>query len=385
MVARIKQKIFQKIHGGNLVYNTCWEDPHCDRALLDFDHNSRIVMLTSAGCNALDYLLDNPISVDCVDVNPRQNALLELKIQMIQLTDHSTLFEWFGNGQSKTAKKLFHDTLSGALSEYSKDYWERHLHFFSGSGLRRSFYWYGSAGSAAFLLNKRIQSNDKAKQSLRALLESENLDQQRAFYENLEPQILDAFTRWMLNRHVFQSMLGVPQIQQKLAKQQYKEGMAGYIRACLQKVFAEQSITDNYFWKVYLNGHYDAECCPNYLKKDQFHVLKKRVQRINTHHCTLSEYLKNHPGKYTHFILLDHQDWMAEHNMAALEEEWQCILENSAPGAKYLLRSAAENIAFIPDFVQKRVDFVAAHNIPSIPFDRVGTYASTLRGILKPQ
>ena len=79
MIKQIKNRVFQQIHTGNLVYNTCWEDPRCDRALLDLTAESRVVMLTSAGCNALDYLLDAPHSIDCVDMNPRQNALLDLK------------------------------------------------------------------------------------------------------------------------------------------------------------------------------------------------------------------------------------------------------------------------------------------------------------------
>ena len=73
----ISEKVFQRIHGNNLVYNTCWEDPRCDRQLLQLDAQSRVVMLTSAGCNALDYLLDDPTEVHCVDLNPRQNALLD--------------------------------------------------------------------------------------------------------------------------------------------------------------------------------------------------------------------------------------------------------------------------------------------------------------------
>ena len=57
MVHQLKNKIFQKIHTSNLVYNTCWEDPRCDRNLMDFDAQSKVVMITSAGCNALDYAL----------------------------------------------------------------------------------------------------------------------------------------------------------------------------------------------------------------------------------------------------------------------------------------------------------------------------------------
>ena len=97
MIERIKNKVFNKIHSGNLVYNTCWEDPRCDREMLELNENSRVVMLTSAGCNALDYLLDNPKSIDCVDMNPRQNALLELKSVLFQHSDHQTLFDFFSD------------------------------------------------------------------------------------------------------------------------------------------------------------------------------------------------------------------------------------------------------------------------------------------------
>ena len=77
---QIRDWVFQRVHGNNLVYNTCWEDPRCDRELMEFNDESEIVMITSAGCNALDYLIDQPASVNCIDVNPRQNALLQLKL-----------------------------------------------------------------------------------------------------------------------------------------------------------------------------------------------------------------------------------------------------------------------------------------------------------------
>ena len=78
-VHRLQNWVFRQVHENNLIYNTCWEDPRCDRALLEFGPGNEVVMITSAGCNALDYLLDDPASIHCVDMNPRQNALLELK------------------------------------------------------------------------------------------------------------------------------------------------------------------------------------------------------------------------------------------------------------------------------------------------------------------
>ena len=52
-----RDQFFKQIHTSNLVYNTCWEDPRCDRQLLQINEESKLCMITSAGCNALDYLL----------------------------------------------------------------------------------------------------------------------------------------------------------------------------------------------------------------------------------------------------------------------------------------------------------------------------------------
>ncbi|MFN0036962.1 MAG: DUF3419 family protein [Saprospiraceae bacterium] len=380
MIQRIKNKIFQKIHTGNLVYNTCWEDPRCDRALLDIAPQSRVVMLTSAGCNALDYLLDDPASIDCVDMNPRQNALLDLKSVLFRKGDYHTLFDFFGKGKHAETEEVFHEVAGPHLGDYARQYWERNLHYFSGKGLRNSFYWHGSAGTAAFVVKKFLEAAPATKRLLYRLFECDDLEQQSQLYHRLEPRLLNAFTRWVFNRHAFQSMLGVPQSQQNLAKKTFRDGMAGYVRQCFRKVFTELSLTDNYFWKLYFFGSYAADCCPNYLRKAHFDTLQDRTGRVKTHTATLNQFLQENPGQYTHFVLLDHQDWMAAHDRPALSEEWHLILKNSAPNAKILLRSAAFEVDFIPEFVYEKVKFDAPKAADSHRLDRVGTYASVLLG-----
>jgi S-adenosylmethionine-diacylglycerol 3-amino-3-carboxypropyl transferase len=380
MIAKIKNKVFSKIHTGNLVYNTCWEDPRCDRELLQMDASSRVLMLTSAGCNALDYLLDNPASIDCVDMNPRQNALLDLKSALIQYGDHQTLFEFFGEGKHEDAEDIFQEILKPNLEDYPKKYWENNLHFFCGTGIRKSFYWHGTTGSAAFLVKIVLETNPKTRKLIHQLFDCKDLESQQQLYTLLEPRLINSFTSWLFNRHIFQSMLGVPEAQQNLARITYKNGMAGYVKQCFRKVFTEISVADNYFWKVYFLGAYSENCCPNYLNKVHFETLKNRVGRIKTHTSTLSQFLENNARQFTHFVLLDHQDWMAAHDLPALKEEWQLILQNSAPNAKILMRSAAIQVDFIPDFVYQKVTFDATKARLTTQIDRVGTYASVLFG-----
>ena len=72
----VSSRVFKFVHGNNLVYNTCWEDPRLDRTALKIGPTDNILVITSAGCNALDYALCEPQHVFAVDMNPRQNATL---------------------------------------------------------------------------------------------------------------------------------------------------------------------------------------------------------------------------------------------------------------------------------------------------------------------
>ncbi len=54
---RVRQVWFNLIHTSNLVYNTCWEDPRLDRVAMALRPTDEVLVITSAGCNALDYCL----------------------------------------------------------------------------------------------------------------------------------------------------------------------------------------------------------------------------------------------------------------------------------------------------------------------------------------
>ncbi len=147
---------------------------------------------------------------------------------------------------------------------------------------------------------------------------------------------------------------------------------------------AKIKISDNYFYHAYIDGHYTKECCPSYLVETNFETLHNRVDRIKTHTTSLTQFLKENPGEYTNYVLLDHQDWLAAHDVPALEEEWQLILKNSKKGTRILMRSAAMRIDFFPEFVADRVEWIPQEDLKEIHHqDRVGTYGSVYVGIVK--
>ncbi len=375
VTVRSHDLLFKAIHSNSLIYNACWEDPRIDRQLLGLNGDSQVVMLTSAGCNALDYLLDRPAAIHTVDVNARQNALLQLKLALYRHADYLDLFSMFGYGMHGRIDAVY-AKVRPHLPDFASAFWDKHTHYFEASGNRSSFYFRGASGLAAWLFN-RYQTS--VKHSLRAglleLLECTTLQEQRAVFAKIEPALWDQLTRWVVQQPLLMSMLGVPHSQIQLMKE--ADGtIQNYISRCLRHVLTEIPLRDNYFWRVYLTGSYTRNCCPNYVKAEHFATLQAHADRVFTHTLTLSDFLYSHPGNYSHFVLLDHQDWLATHNPAALLREWQLIFANSRPGAKVLLRSASPQLDFLPQSVRDRLRFQPEVTTPLHQLDRVGTYAS---------
>ncbi len=340
-------------------------------------------MITSAGCNALDYLLDNPTSIASIDVNPRQNALLQLKRVAIQQLSFDDLFQVFGRGRHTRFDQLYRQFLRSELPEYARNYWDDNTNYFNGRGPRKTFYHYGTAGTFAFLAERYIRTRKKIYRQITDLFQASSLDEQRAIYDRIEHRVLNQLIQWIVNRHLTMCLLGVPRSQQQLFKTRYPDGAMGFIRECLRHVFTQLPIGENYFWYLYFHGCYLPDNCPNYLLPEYQPTLAERVDRIQQHNTTISGFLQAHPDTYTHYVLLDHQDWLAENDRLALEEEWKLILKNSRSGTKILLRSAAEHVDFFPDFVHEAVDFQSAELAEQHHRDRVGTYASVYLGTVR--
>jgi S-adenosylmethionine-diacylglycerol 3-amino-3-carboxypropyl transferase len=379
--AGIDRKVFQLVHENTLIYNTCWEDPACDRAMMQLNRDSSVVMLTSAGCNALDYALDHPAAIHAIDMNPRQNALLELKLAGIKALEFEDFFQLFGEGFHANYRSLY-THLKEALPSEHRSFWDKKFRHFFGPGVRKSFYTHGATGTFAWLITRFLKAYPALNRAVHHLLQAPDLATQQKYYQQLEPMLFNRLMKWTMNQHLVMCLLGVPESQQDLLKQEYQDGVVGFIQEKLRQIFFEHHLKTNYFWSLYLRGAYSRENCPNYLKQPYFNALKAGTN-ISTHTQTISEFLTDHPGAYTHFVLLDHQDWLAHHAPEALEEEWRLILKNAAPGAKILLRSAASKVWFIPSFAKERM--VIHEELAQFwhQKDRVGTYGCTYFAILQ--
>lgn len=381
----VSGRVFRFVHGNNLVYNTCWEDPRLDRKALELTESDSLLVITSAGCNALDYLLAGAGTVHAVDMNPRQNALLDLKCAAIRQLDYPRYYQMFGEGRLPNVESIYADKLRKQLQPASQKYWDRWIRFFDHP--KKTFYFRGTSGAFAKMIGTYINKIARCRKEVMEILEAPTLADQQDIYTRVRPKIWSKSLRFAMNRDTTLSMLGVPKAQRRQIDQQYPGGIVKFVEDSIEAVFARIPIQDNYFWRVYITGSYTPTCLPEYVKEENYHLLRNGLlDRLNIHTNSVQRFLEGHDGEISRFVLLDHMDWLSDHYFPWLESEWQAILMRAAPKTRILWRSGGLRTDFINDVVvQKNGESVKLPELLTYntelanelhQLDRVHTYGS---------
>ena len=145
-----KQKVLQKLFAvwfDAFVYNQIWEDPRVDLEALQLDEDSRVLTISSGGCNALNYLVESPAGVTAVDLNRHHIFLLNLKKAALKnLPTYEDFFAFFGYGKHDKNKENYQRHIVPNLDEETRKFWEsnsligkithrRRISFFDKGGL----------------------------------------------------------------------------------------------------------------------------------------------------------------------------------------------------------------------------------------------------------
>lgn len=375
IVPKFSDTLFRYIHTHFLVYNTSWEDSLADRELLEIDSGSSLLMITGAGCNTLAYLLDKPARITSVDTNYRQTALLDLKAALFREDNFERLYRLFGQGQSEYYQNDYRAVRNYLLKSSSKDYWDRYFRYFSSQG--NGFYYQGSSGFFARLLNFMVDLKG-LRSELNALLEGRSLEKRKELFAVIERKLWSGVSKhfWKMNSTL--SLAGIPASQSEAVPD-----LNGFMKTVLPELFVRQDPSQNHYWKVYLKGHYSKNCCPEYLKEENFPVIKEGLTRLKYLTSGFIDYLSKTEESYTHMVLLDHMDWLAKNHRHLLKKEWSLIIKKSQPGARILFRSAYEDLSFLPPFAFEKVEFTRIDPFSLKHPDRVGTYTSTWLGVVQ--
>jgi S-adenosylmethionine-diacylglycerol 3-amino-3-carboxypropyl transferase len=336
------RKVFEAIYTRALIYNSCWEDPAVDRRALALKPDDTVLVITSAGCNALDYALEGPARIHAVDANPRQTALLELKLAGIRGLGFDDFFAVFGAGVHREFDEIYRTVLRRDLSQFARAYWDRHWRWFMPGPGDSTFYCHGLSGYFARMFRGYVRLKPALRDGIDALVNARTLEEQREIYDcSVAPVLWSRPVNWTLSRQITLSVLGVPHPQREEVERQHAGGIAGFVREAIEYVARQLPFWSNYFWTLYLRGRHTVGCCPEYLRKENFLALKSGlVDRVSAHTCTVTDFLRRTDERVSKFVLLDHMDWMSANDPGALAEEWNAILARAAHASRVIFRSA---------------------------------------------
>jgi len=114
------------------------------------------------------------------------------------------------------------------------------------------------------------------------------------------------------------------------------------LRERVERLACDFPVADNYFaWQAFARG-YDIEgriALPEYLRAQNYDLIKSRVDRVEVHHASMTDFLAAQPARSLHrYVLLDAQDWMSPEQITAL---WTQIDRTAdAKDARIIFRTA---------------------------------------------
>ena len=348
-----KQGFLQKLFAvwfDAFVYNQIWEDPRVDLQALQLDADSRVLTISSGGCNALNYLLAGPQAVTAVDLNRHHIYLLNLKIAAAKyLPSYEDFFAFFGEGKGANTGSNYLRYIAPHLDKDTRNFWESNT--FGGSLL------YGDRIS--FFQNAGLYEHSRNGYFLRffhafsrlfgckpqELLKAKSLEEQEALYAKYIDPFFDSFAIKTIGKlPVTMFGLGIPPQQYDELKKDLSEGktVIDIYRERAKRLACNYPIQENYFaWQAFVRK-YDTKnriALPEYLKAENYETLKANVERLSTRIGSATDEIKNSPnGTFNRFVFLDAQDWM---NAEVMTDLWSSIAERAEPGSRIIFRTAS--------------------------------------------
>ena len=255
-----------------LVFTQNWEDPKADQDALKIKSNDTVLAITSGGCNVLGFLLFDPEIIYSVDINPAQSWMLELKIAAIRSLGFDEFIAFAGLKEHDNRLNLY-KKMKPFLNDQALEFWDKQEKI-----LKKGFLMNGKY-ERFILLAGRFLNLLQGKKRVQGLFKEKTREEQEDYFDRI----------WNTRR--FHYLFKILFNKRMLAKRglvadyfHFDDGSKSFAESFYnrsKKAFREIPIKGNYFLSLYLLGKYSNDNdVPEYLRKENFALIKSRLDRI---------------------------------------------------------------------------------------------------------
>jgi S-adenosylmethionine-diacylglycerol 3-amino-3-carboxypropyl transferase len=312
-----------------LVFTHNWEDPQADQAALQIKSDDVVVAITSGGCNVLGFLLADPTIIYSIDINPAQSWLLELKIAAIKSLSFNEFLSFAGLKEHNNRRALY-EKIKTSLSEEARGFWNSQDKI-----LEEGFFMNGKYERFIRLAGKFMSLLQGRKRVL-GLFKEKTMNEQEAYFDHI----------WNTKRfhYLFKLLFN----KRMLAKRglvadyfHFDDGSKSFAESFYnrsRKACRDIPIKGNYFLSLYLLGKYNNNNeVPDYLKEDNFELIKSRADRIKIVTSDAQGWLDSMPAESINcFALSNICELMSTKDTHRL---FSAVLHTSRKNAKIVFRN----------------------------------------------
>lgn len=312
-----------------LVFTHNWEDPLSDEAALKIVPKDRILAITSGGCNVFGFLLKDPETIYCIDINLAQSYLLKLKMAAIKTLAFEDFICFSGLLPHKDRVGLF-EKIKPQLTADEVLFWEENKKI-----IRKGF-----------IMNGKYERFVKFAGKFLKLLQGKNRVEGLFKTKTQEAQELYFDTVWNTKR--FKYLFKILFNKHMLAKRglvadyfHFDDGSTSFAESFYnrsKKAFRDLPVKGNYFVSLYLLGKYrNTDEVPDYLKRENYDIIRSRIDRIKIHTSDAQSWLdKMEDESMDCFALSNICELMSE---VETERLFTAVKRTAKPNARVIFRN----------------------------------------------
>lgn len=324
-----------------VLYAQCWEDPEIDRAAFKTRPGDRMFTITSGGCNALAFLLDDPASVVALDLNPHQSHLLELKVVALRALSYDDLLAFMGVTDHRDRLALYAG-LRDRLSPSARAFWDAHRR-----EIRRGVIHAGRYERYMRLLGMITRWLVGRTTVERMFATTDPSERERLYDTEWATRRWTWFTRVFLSRRLMTLLFDKAFFAQLERSFSFGDHFRSVVRDALTRLPLRDSTFLSY---AFLGRYYDQHHLPPYLRREHIDAIRARLDRLTIVTGDCSAWFRSQPAdSIDRFNFTNIFEWMpvtAYHDL--LSEAVRVARDGAVMTYRNLLVPRSHPLAFEP-------------------------------------
>lgn len=317
-----------------LSYSLGNEDWRTERRALQLKPEDEVLCITASGDRPLNLLVRDCKKIVCIDANPIQNYLLQLKIAAMKKLEHQEYLEFLGAVPGKNRGQTLQKIMT-KMNQKTGEFW-----FENKKMVEKGILYQGAVERLAKTMSKCAGLLRGKK--IKRLFAMDDLEEQKKFVVQewdtpFWRRMLGLIVQPFITRYLIEDP-GLINIGSAI-------NPAAYFNERLNASLSRDLAKKNLLLSLMLTGKVSKESFSPYLTEEGVKAIKPRLQRLEIKTMDVIDYLESLPGpSFDVFSLSDVISYLSYPNFIRL---LKAMIKTARPGARFCLR-----------------EFLSSHQIP---------------------